>query len=669
MEKDTISEAVEEFNEAEEHWADQFEQSLDDLKFARLGDQWDDKTKEERARAARPCLTINRLPSFARQVVNDARQNKPAIKCYPVDDRADPETAEILNGVIRNIEYNSSADVAYDTALESAVYCGMGYFRIDVDYASYDSFDYDIKINRIVNPLNVLPDISSESYDASDWNKCFIHETMHRDDFKKQYSGADPIDFKSNYNEHWRFENEVRIAERWIREEVETELLQLSSGDIVLSEQFLSNQDLFSSMGISVVNTRPTKTFNVTQQIMTAAEVLEENEWAGRYIPIIPTYGEEFFIEGRRYFKSMFHDAKDSQRMFNFWRTATTETVALAPKSPYVGAVGQFDTDGRNWGKANVDNIPYLEYDQVDGAPPPQRQPPPQIPAGAIQETMSAEADMKSIIGIHDAGLGAQSNEISGVAIDGRKVESDTSNFHFMDNLSRSMKYAGKVLLDLIPNVYSEPRMMRIIGHDGSTDQVQINKEFNKGGRPQIFDLTKGKYDVTVDVGASYQTKRKESVANMMQLASSHPHITSVIGDLIAKNMDWDGSEEIAKRLKALLPPQILAMEELDSLPEEAKAIVSNLQAQAKQLQQQLQQKDMILAEYDQAVKVKDQQLSNKQAENEIKMAKIQSDERIKQIEDKTKKDLEIFRQEVKALIEGLNMDVGQPGIGAELST
>ena len=152
---DILKDAKEAFDLAAEAEADNRKEALDDIRFARLGEQWPDSVKKQREREQRPCLTINRMPSFIRQVVNDARQNKPSIKCHPADDQADPETAEIINGLIRNIEYTSNADVAYDTAIENSVTCGIGYWRVKLDYAHDDTFDMDLCIDRVANVFSI----------------------------------------------------------------------------------------------------------------------------------------------------------------------------------------------------------------------------------------------------------------------------------------------------------------------------------------------------------------------------------------------------------------------------------------------------------------------------------------------------------------------------------
>lgn len=616
--KDTLAEALEEFRLSEDSEAENRKQWLDDIKFARLGEQWPDGVRRQRELEGRPCLTINRLPAMVRSVLNDARQNKPSIKVHPVDSGAKRETAEILNGLIRNIEYTSSAEVAYDTALDHAVTGGFGYFRVVTDYACDDQFEQDIMIERIANPLTVYGDENSTCADSSDWNKAFTTDLYTEDAFEKRWKGAEKSNWETGYQDMpngWRDGDLIRVAEWWSRKEVPATLLKLSDGMVLYEKEYLKIKEILDAQGIVIVGTRDTKTYKVTQRIISGAEVLETNEWAGKYIPIIPVYGDEVNVEGKRHWISLVRWAKDPQQMFNYWRTASTELVALAPKTPFIGPKGAFNTDQAKWATANSMSYPYIEY---DGPVAPQRQPFAGPPAGALQEALNASDDMKSVMGIYDAALGARSNETSGRAILQRQRESDTATFNYIDNLSRAIKHAGRVMVDLIPKVYSAPRIIRVIHEDGTNESVPINKPFvpeqsqspesqqysagkqqeTVEGLTKIYDVTTGKYDVTCEVGPSFSTKREEAANQMMELGKMFPPMMQIAGDLLVKNLDWPGADDIADRLKAMLPPQLQGrspqvmqmQQQMQQMDQSAKQAVAQLQQQIQQLQQQLAQ-------------------------------------------------------------------------------
>lgn len=555
--KDLLADAQEQFKLCEENESHNRLEFLDDIKFAKLAEQWPEKIRKEREQRGDPCLTINRQPAFIRQVVNDARQNKPSIKVHPADSNADPQTAEIYNGLIRNIEVTSSADVAYDTAFDFAVSGGFGYWRVDTDYSCDDTFDLDLKIGRIVNPLSVYGDIHSTAADSSDWNQCFVTEVLSKRSFELKYKGAEQVDWETTgydkLKSPWFSEQGVQVAEWWQREKVKRPILALSDGTVIDAKLYAERKGEFDAIGVTVLGQRDAMTHKVTQKVLTGAEVLEKNDWAGKYIPIVPVYGDEVNIEGKRYFRSLIRDAKDAQRMFNYWRTASTQLVALAPRVPFIGKKGQFKSDARKWATVNTANHAYIEY---DGEQPPQRQPLDSgRPAGALQEALNASDDMKSIIGIYDASLGAKSNETSGRAIMARQREGDVSTFHFIDNLSRAIEHTGRILIDLIPTVYSGKRMIRVLGQDGTPSSVPIGKPEGPDPMPAgVYDLSRGKYDLTVETGPGYTTKREEAAAQMMELIQAVPQAAPIIGDLLVKNLDWPGADEIAERLKTLLP-------------------------------------------------------------------------------------------------------------------
>lgn len=557
---DILKEAQEAFAECEAAERHNREAARDDIRFARLGEQWDAALRAKRAREGRPCLTINKLPPFIRQVVNDARQNMPSIKVMPQDSVADPATAAVLSGLIRNIEASSDADVAYDTALECAATSGVGYFRLNLAYAHDDDWDQDIVFQRVANPFSIHGDPASEAADSSDWNLAFVTEMMPRAAFQRRFKGAAETDWTArDCAPGWAEGEQVMVAEYWKRREVRRKIVLLNNGLVMDLKAYEADASLRGRGITPQGRPREVLSFAVEQHILSGVEALEKTDWAGKYIPIVPVYGEEVNLDGRRHFRSLIRDAKDAQVMYNAWRTASTELVALAPKTPFIGPAGAFATDADKWATANKTSHAYIEY---DGPVPPQQQGFAGPPAGALQEALNANDDIKAIIGLYDASLGARSNEISGKAILARQREGDVSTFHFVDNLSRAIRHAGRILIDLIPKVYGEDRMVRILGEDrtaqtmklGAPDAAQASK---LAGAERIHALGVGKYDLTVSAGPSFTTRREEAANQMIELMRANPAVAPLIGDLLAKNLDWPGADEIARRLQAMLPPQL----------------------------------------------------------------------------------------------------------------
>ena len=432
----------------------------------------------------------------------------------------------------------------------------------------------------------------------------------------------------------------IRVAEWWKREEVAAKLVKLTDGKIMFADEYMRIKEILDMQGITVKGERDTTTHKVTQRIMSGAEVLETNAWKGKYIPLVPVYGDEIIVEGKRYFVSLIHFAKDAQQSYNYWRTSAVEKVALDTKSPWIGPRGFAKTDAEKWATANTKNHPYIEY---DGSTPPKRTPAGGVPAGDLQMALSASDDMKSIMGIYDASLGAKSNETSGKAILARQREGDVSTFHFIDNMARGIRHAGRILVDMIPKVYDTPRILRTLAEDGTPGMVPINQEIIIQGTPKVFDLTTGKYDVTVTSGPSFSTRREESANQMLELTRAFPAAAPIIGDLLAKNLDWPGADEISKRLKAMLPPALQG---------------DNPQVQ--QMQQQLQMQGQLIEQGKQMISGLQQQLQDKQASIGLDAEKVKIDA-FKAETDRMEAEIKLMAEQNKAQQEAMQGAIQAP--------
>jgi hypothetical protein len=604
---DILAQAKEDFETAQDAEDENRRNFEDDKLFYQGGpNQWPQEVIAQRQMDGRPALTINRIPAFCRQVTNEARQNKMAMQVHPADNDADPETADIIRELIRNIEVTSDADVAYETGQENAVQAGWGYWKLDIENASDDTFDKDIKIRRVANPLAIYGDPHSTAADSSDWDTAFDLDRMSRKRFEREYGDVAVVDWDSDVyrglGTDWLTDDEVVIAKYWLREPAKRHVAVMSDGSIIDYDRLeeidpeigLPMGQIFDMQGITVTREDYLPTKKVKCYTMTGAEVLDSYDWPGRYIPIIPVYGNELWIEGRRYLTSLFHDAKDAQMNFNVWRSAATELVGLSPKTPFIAPKGAISPDDADkWAQANVRAFAYLEYDSKGGQlPPPQRQPFAGVPAGVVQEALNAADDMKSIMGLFDASLGARSNETSGRAINARKVEGDVSTFNFQDNVSRALRHTGRVIIDLIPAVYQGSRIIRVMGNDNKARNVPLGQPtpaLDKDGNPQqqpvmgpdgqpqqgpdgnpmmetvtrVYDLTLGKYDITVETGPAFQTRREEAAAAMTEMMRAYPPSAPVIGPLLVRSYDFPDADEIADKLEQTqggIPPEVQKM-------------------------------------------------------------------------------------------------------------
>jgi len=620
-------------------FSDTREDELDDLRFyAGSPDnqwQWPADVLQTRGAVqgqtinARPCLTINKLPQHVHQVTNEQRMNRPGIKVIPADDKADVDVADVFNGVIRHIEYISDADVAYDTACENQVSYGEGYIRLLTEYCDEDTFDQDIKIGRIRNSFSVYMDPMIQDPTGADARWCFITEDLTKAEYERMYPDAAPISTLMSLGvgdqsiAQWIGENTIRIAE-YFYIEYEKQTLNLYPGNQTAFNGTPEDKTLRMMFG-KPLRTREADRKKVKWCKINGYDILEEREWAGAYIPVVRVVGNEFEVDGRMYVSGLVRNAKDAQRMYNYWVSQEAEMLALAPKAPFIGYGGQFEGYEQQWKTANTNNWPYLEVnpDVTDGQgavlPLPQRAQPPMASSGLLQAKAGAAEDIKSATGQYNASLGMTSNERSGKAILARQREGDIGTYHYVDNLARAIRHIGRQLVDLIPKIYDTERIARIIGEDGEPDTVKMNpmqeepvkRIVDQEGNliEKVYNPGVGKYDVRVITGPGYATKRQEALESMAQLLQGNPQLWQVAGDLFVKNMDWPGAQDLAKRFKKTIDPKVLADEDDPALA----AANQQMEAMAAEMENMFQ----MLQNVNQSMEAREMQI--KQFEADIK--------------------------------------------------
>lgn len=607
---------------------------LDDLRFAAL-DQWPDDIRAMRendvVNGKRPCLTIDQINQYITQVSNDMRKNRPSIKTRPVDDVADPETAKIFQGLIRHIEDQSSAQIAYATAGESAATIGMGFFRIVSEYVSPDSFDQELRIKRVPDSFSVylgkhiMPD-------GSDCEEAWIFETMPMAEFKREYPKAlyTQPDFEGlEILPTWRTDDSIIVCEYYRKKYEKKMLFFLENGETTWEDEY----DEMDEPRPAVVLKRKSDRCSIEWIKHTGCEVLEKRELPGDYIPVVEVIGKEKFVEGRRVLWGLVRPAKDSLRAFNYWISAMTEKMALAPKAPFIGAVGQFSTMEEQWNQANTVNFSRLEYDpiEVNGnmVPAPRRQEPITMEPAMAQMLQIMQNNVKSSLGMYKAALGETESQQSGRAILALQRESDTGTMHFGENQALAITHAGRILVNLIPHYYDTKRVIRILGEDGTAETARIDpeqkdpiREITKadGSIQRIYNLNVGRYDVTVSVGPSYSTSRQEAATVMTDLANTakDPISAAILRYGAIKNSDFSGSEELVEMLKKTLPPQVLAGDK------DAPQIPPQLQQQMQMMQDGLQK----LTQENQALKQGTAEAMAKvQADQQAAAAKLQAEQ------------------------------------------
>ena len=637
-----------------------------DLRFANgdpeNGFQWEEQLRKSRELDKRPCLTTNKVKQHNRQITNDARQNKPTIRVYPVDSGADKKTAEIFNGIIRHIEANSSADTAYDIASEFAVDAGLGYWRVTTDYAADDSFDQEIFIKAIPNPLLVYLGRHTEP-DGSDAKRAFVFEDMPKAEFEVKYPDCDPIGWPTDAGTDWLTKDTIRVAEYFkIVEEHDTlcagpdgQTFKLSEIEDTAAQKAIKADETIQKRKVAV---KRCKWF-----LIAGDQIIDRRDWLGKYIPIVRVIGEEVEIDGKIDRKGHTRALKDAQRMYNYWSSAGVEYGALQGKQPYLAPAEAVAGYEKFWNNLNTTNLPYVpwnSYDQEGRAiPMPQRQMPPVTAPMYMEGMRVASEEMKMASGQYDAAMGEQSNETSGRAIMARQHESDNATFHFIDNVARAIRYTGRILVDLIPKVYDTARVVRILGEDGTDDVAHIDpkapaamqqQKDMSGAIKEIYNPSVGRYDVTVAVGPSYGTKRQEAFQALTEISARNPQLMQVAGDLVMKAADFPMADQIAERLEKTLPPGLMDTKDGEQpIPPQAQTQIQQQAQQIEAMGEALNNASQMVDDLEAKQKSDDDKIRTEQMKAQVDAARLELEARKLAIEEFR---AETERQKVMADIE-----------------
>ena len=580
---------------------------LADLKF-RCGNQWDEALELQRSQQSRPCLTINRIPTFIKHVVNNMRQARPEIKVDPTGDGADEEIAEIRQGLIRHIQTQSHAEIAYDTAFENMATMGLGFMRVVDGWADEKSFDKDLFIQWVPNTFSVYFDPAASKPDWSDAKYCFIVEDISLAEFKARF-GKDKLaaslsEFASigDHQPSWLLGRKIRIAEYFHLEYDDDVLCELADG----STEYLSSIDARTDAGAvaegtaeppQVVRTRPARRPKVVWTLMSGLDILKERVWKGSLIPVIPVIGNQIELDGERIIVGMVRYSRESQRMYNYMYSCFVEAVALAPKAPFIAEFRQIEGFEAIWEKANSAPVAVLPYrmflDAGQMAPPPQRQQAEPPIAAFIEGLKLADQNLKATFGIYEASLGQKGPQESGIAINARKVESDVATYDWIDNFTRALEHLGRVLNDLLPHYYnSEGRIVQIIREDLSKRPVVFNQEHeNDEGEIKKYDLSEGKFSINISTGPAFATRRQESAQRLMELAKVYPPLMQVAGPQIVSSIDMPVKDRdaIVSQLEKAMPPE-LRTEKPEDKQKGQQPIPPEVQQRMEQMDQMVQQ-------------------------------------------------------------------------------
>lgn len=669
-----LAEALERYDRGWQREEQNIKDAYEDLEF-RAGNQWPPEAKKAREdpSAPRPCLTINLIPQFVRQVTGDMRIARPSMKVVGVDSRADKKTSEVLAGMLRYIENRSEAQYAYMVGADSQVTCGVGHWRVLHEYADQSTFNQEIAIQPVEDGVAVIWDPDDHTPTKEGAGFCFVPVDFTRAAFEKRWPDKTPSDVTGDHRytwaSQWLSEDTVRVAEYW-EVRPDKKLLALnpdgSIDDLTGKDEAEIEAKKQSGARVEMREGRC-----VYRSLISLSDVLEPPvKWPGRYIPVVRAVGEEVRIGRRVVRHGVVRYAKDSQRAYNYARSTQTEVIALQPKSPFIGTDKNFKGHEGQWNSANSKAFPYLTYtpDPKNNGEPPQRSSPAVQLNGVDEMMIVSNQEMKATIGLFEASLGEASNEKSGVAIRERQREGDVGTFVYVDNFSRALRHTGRIVIDLIPHIYDTERVIRVVGEDGKVDVAEINKSVREGEQDVTYnDVTVGAYDVVMDSGPSYTTRREEAREGMAAFMQASPETGPLLLDLYAEAQNWPLADKIAKRARTLLPPHIQALEQAEENgeppppppepqpdPEMVKA-QAQLEIKAKEVEANIQLRQMEFAAE------QEMQLAKINAEFELRMTQLRAENALKreqmQFEHNLKLELAQFEASLKAETAGREAD------------
>jgi len=589
----SVSDAQAMYEQYKSAWSDNYRESKIDLLMyvgnqeTHYGDGWDASYRG--LPKGKPCIVINELPQFVHQVCNDIRQNTPSIKVFP-DADGEIETAGIISELIRSIEYKSKADAIYDTAAEYAASCSIGFIRLDHQYANEQGDEQEIMLKRVCNPLVTWLDPSSVECDGSDAMGAITLDIISKKEFKKLYPKAECVSFDNP--SAGEVEDTIAIAEIFVKEWIDDR-----QKEAVVKRYKFSGKDL-----------------------------LEETVFPSKYIPIIPVYGKETWVDGKRILQSLIRQARQPQRRLNFLASKEAEILALAPIAPILAVEGTLVNERGQY--QNAGSEAFLEYrtTDLDGNPAnaPTRLAPPPASTGIMQAIQQAKENIKEVMGLYNASIGQRSNETSGVAINARKVEGDIATLHFADNLKRSITQAGVVIVDMMPRVYDTERVLQVVSEEEEPRSVGVNGGMMQEGQQKPFDIRQGTYNVRVATGASYTTKRQEAAQFLADMFRQSPELMAIGGDLLFKNLDLPGAEALATRFKKTIDPKLLEDDGEDPRLQQMQQAMQQMQAQLQEAMLALQSKQGEEAIKQAELQVKQGELQLKETELKVKIMELQ---------------------------------------------
>lgn len=606
------------------YWSDIYEVPRADSRFF-AGEQWPAATLTARRLHNRPCDVENRLEVFVNQIVNDSRRALPATG-IKASDGGTPEMAELIARRFRQIEYETDASVAYAATAKQQIVGGVAYLRLGTEYKP-GTFLQRLTLKACANPFAVYPDPSAKEPDLSDADYCFEETWMREGEYKREFgdTGA-ALASMDNDKTGWTKPGMIRVCDYYWRKPIKVTLVESPDMEVIGPDgevQVMPGKikEIPGEMSDDVelpegFQRRVETRYKVYHSVIDGWEEKRKTELIDERIPIFNVFGSVFQVEDKLKLTGLIRNAISSQITVNLNEAIIKERIQMMPLSPWLMAAGQQEGYEKMYQEANTAPMALMLYNATTNAtgsavlPPPQRQP----YDAQIGELMAAKAaavdSMKATMGMFDASLGARSNEVSGKAIDARRAEADSTNFHFVANQMTARRSIGRAMLRMMDRIERGVKKWTVRKAEGDESEVIDIPE----GLPPIGG---DRYDVIVTAGPASESQRSQTFDAMVEMARVYPELAKIGGDILFESLDTTWGTKIAERLRKTLPPELQDGDgQQQQLPPQVMEAMKAMEQQQQQLQAALQETM--------------QKLESKQieAESRVRVAEVNADAR-----------------------------------------
>ena len=571
--------------------------------------QWDSSEIADNRVLGKAQLQFNHLYDFYRRAIAEQRKNTVSIEIRGTNNakELDQNVIDIHEAVLRGIAYDSKASQVYQGCFATQLHTGYGVIRVKGIWESEKSFNQKLIIENFENPERTFFDLNAKLPDKSDGDFCGAYTSYSKDEFKKLYPDVDVNSLtginsvQSNFT--WGSSSSVTIAEVYYKEHYEETLYLLENGETLTSKEYKNLKEIVAEARLSgitdemleelndsmeIKKRRKTQRVRMKSAIISGNEVIERKDHPGSMLPMVYVDGDSYKDNEQQYTQTFIKHAKDAQRFLNYCAIEIATALKNSRREQWMATPEHIKGFEKLW--KNPEKQQGVMLANESRGTMPQKMPPSELPQTLLHQYQRAEQDLQAILGMYEASRGAQGNETSGVAIGNRAKQGQNAMFVYFDNLNRGIESVGRVVLDLMPQIYDAERLVSSLDKNSKASSVKIN-EYDPITDSYHNEIKDYNWEINVKVGASFEAQKQESLQTLVQLTQVSPDTFPMVADLIAENLDLRNTPQLVERFKNFVPPDVLAKEAGKEPPPKQ----PNPQEQAMQAQQQAMQAELQL--------------------------------------------------------------------------